>query len=75
MGALDGYYSSPVGSGDKVYMISEAGKVSVLKAGGEWELLALNDLGEETYATPAIADGRIYLRTRNTLYCFARERQ
>src|SRR5207247_372453 len=33
------------------------------------------DLSEETYATPAIADGRIYLRTRNTLYCFARERQ
>jgi hypothetical protein len=36
------------------------------------ELLALNDLQEEAYATPAIADGKLYLRTRNTLYCFAK---
>lgn len=72
-GALEGYYSSPVGADGKVYMISEAGKVSVLKAGGEMELLALNDLGEDVYATPAIAAGKIYLRTRNTLYCFAKQ--
>jgi outer membrane protein assembly factor BamB len=72
-GALDGYYSSPVGADDKVYMISQAGKVSVLKAGGDWDLLALNDLEEEVYSTPAIAAGKIYLRTRNTLYCFAKQ--
>ncbi len=72
-GALEGYYSSPVGADDKVYMISEAGKVSVLRAGPEMELLALNDLGEDVYATPAIADGKLYLRTRNTFYCFAKQ--
>ena len=71
VGALEDYYSSPVGADDKVYMISQGGKVSVLKAGAEWEVLALNDLEEETYATPAIAEGKIYLRTLNTLYCFA----
>jgi len=71
-GALEGYYSSPVGSDGKIYMISQAGKVSVLKAGPQWEVLAVNDLEEETYATPAISEGKIYLRTRNTLYCFAR---
>jgi outer membrane protein assembly factor BamB len=71
MNALDGYYSSPVGADGKVYMISEAGKVSVLKAGAEWEVLALNDLAEDTYATPAVSEGKIYLRTRTTLYCFA----
>ena len=71
MGALDGYYSSPVGADGKVYMISEAGKVSVLKAGAQWEVLAVNDMEEEAYATPAIAEGKIYLRTRTTLYCFA----
>ena len=72
-GALEGYYASPVGADGKVYMISQAGKVSVLKADRDWELLALNDLEEEAYATPAIADGKIYLRTRNTLYCFAKQ--
>jgi outer membrane protein assembly factor BamB len=70
-GALDGYYSSPVGADGKVYMISQAGKVSVLKAAGEWEILAQNDLEDEAYATPAIAGGKIYLRTRGMLYCFA----
>jgi hypothetical protein len=74
-GALEGYYSSPIGADDKVYMISQAGKVSVLKAGAGMELLALNDLEEEAYATPAIADGKLYLRTRNTLYCFAKRNE
>ena len=69
-GALDTYYSSPVGGAGKVYMISQNGKASVLKAGGEWEVLAVNDLEDECYATPAIVDNRIYLRTRGTLYCF-----
>lgn len=72
-GALEDYYSSPVGADDKVYMISQGGKASVLKAGGDWEVLAVNDLKEEAYATPAIADGKLYLRTRNTLYCFAKQ--
>lgn len=71
-GAADRYYSSPVGADDKVYLISQNGKAPVLKAGGQWEVLALNDLAEECYATPAIADGRLYVRTRGTLYCFAR---
>jgi len=45
--ALEGYYSSPVGADDKVYMISQAGKVSVLNAAGDWEILATNDLDEK----------------------------
>jgi outer membrane protein assembly factor BamB len=66
------YYASPVGADGKVFTISEEGKVTVLKAGGDWEVLAVNDLGDLCHATPAIAGGRIYLRTRNTLYCFAK---
>ena len=71
-GATDRYYSSPVGVDGKVYLISQNGKAPVLKAGGQWEVLALNDLADECYATPAIADSRLYVRTRQTLYCFAR---
>lgn len=73
-GATDRYYSSPIGVDDKVYLISQNGKASVLKAGGQWEVLALNDLADECYATPAIAGSRLYVRTRRTLYCFARPR-
>jgi hypothetical protein len=40
------------------------GKVTVLKAGGQWEVLGVNDIGEPIHATPALAGGRIYVRTR-----------
>ncbi len=70
--ALDDYYASPVATNGKVYMASMAGKVSVLKAAGEWEVLHTNDFGEDIFATPAILDGRMYVRTSKNLYCFAR---
>jgi outer membrane protein assembly factor BamB len=69
-GALDTYYSSPVGGAGKVYMSSQAGKITVLKAGPQWEVLAMNDMDDEVYATPAPVDNRLYVRTRNWLYCF-----
>jgi len=44
--ALDSYYASPVAADRKVFFVSEAGKVAVVKAGGDdWEVLAVNDLG------------------------------
>nr|MBA2527685.1 serine/threonine protein kinase [Pyrinomonadaceae bacterium] len=48
------------------------GQVSVLKAAGDWEVLKVNELDDEVFATPAIADGRIYIRHRNGLYCFGK---
>lgn len=69
-GAIDAYYSSPVAADGKIFMASEKGKVSVLKPGGSLEPIVVNDLLEDIYATPALVDGRIYLRTRGTLYCF-----
>jgi hypothetical protein len=44
--------------------------VTVLKAGAALETLAINDLGDLAYATPAIAGGRLYIRTASALYCF-----
>ena len=71
-GAIDKYFSSPVAADDKVFVIGQGGQVSVLKAAGEWEVLAVNELDDECYATPAIADGRIYIRTRSALYAFGK---
>jgi outer membrane protein assembly factor BamB len=68
--ALGEYYSSPVAGDDKVYVISGEGKVTVLRAGRQWTIAATGDLGEETYATPALSRGRVYARTREALYCF-----
>ncbi len=65
------YYSSPVGGDGKVYLISQQGDLAVLSAEPQWKVLARAKFGEDVYATPAIADGRIYVRTTGHLYCFA----
>jgi outer membrane protein assembly factor BamB len=70
-GALDFYYSSPVAADGKIYAVSQGGHLSVVKAGRDWEVLARNDMDDECFATPAVADGRIYVRTVSALYCFA----
>jgi outer membrane protein assembly factor BamB len=72
-GAISPYFASPVGADGKVYLSSENGNVVVLKAGGEWDVLQVNDMDDMIYATPAIVDNRIYLRTRGALYCFAKK--
>jgi outer membrane protein assembly factor BamB len=71
-GAIDKYFASPVGADGKVWLISQDGTVSVVEAKGEWEVLSVNALGDEVFATPAIADGRLYIRTQSMLYCFGR---
>jgi outer membrane protein assembly factor BamB len=67
-GALEDYYASPIGADGKVYIASEHGKVVVLRAAGDWEVLAINDFDSDIYATPAISESRMYIRTRNALY-------
>lgn len=68
--ALEEYYASPVAADGKIFLVSASGKVTVLKADAQWEILAMNDLDEEVWATPAIAGSNLYIRTRNALYSF-----
>jgi outer membrane protein assembly factor BamB len=68
--ALEEYYASPVAADGKIFLISASGKVTVLKADAQWEIVALNDLDEEVWATPAIAGNNLYIRTRSSLYAF-----
>jgi outer membrane protein assembly factor BamB len=67
-GALEDYYASPIGVDGKVYIASEHGKVVVLRAAGDWEILAINEFDSDIYATPAISEGKMYIRTGNALY-------
>lgn len=70
-GEADKYYASPVAADGKIYITSHTGKVSVLKAGPGQELLAVNDVEEEVLATPALVDGRVLIRTKGAVYCYA----
>ena len=64
------YYASPVTGDNKVYLADEKGHVSVISSYAEWKTLHDADFGEGIYGTPAIVDGRIYLRTNGHLHCF-----
>jgi hypothetical protein len=69
-GALGGYSSSPVMAEGRIYFASEEGKGAVVRAGREWTVIQVNDLAEGMYATPALSEGKIFLRTAEALYCF-----
>jgi outer membrane protein assembly factor BamB len=66
-GGGTGFTASPVAAGGRLYFTSEDGDVHVVKAGESFELLAVNPLGEVAMATPAIAEGVLYFRTRSRL--------
>ncbi len=64
----EAYSASPVAADGKLYFTSEEGDIHVVKAGPEYELLATNPMGEVCLATPAIADGMIFVRTAKHLF-------
>jgi hypothetical protein len=61
------YTASPVAADGKVYLFDETGETVVLAAGRDPLVLARNDLGVRTIASPAVSDGRIYVRTDSQL--------
>ncbi len=63
-----GYSSSPVLAGERLYITDEDGRTFVLAPGNEFKLLGENELGESVMATPAIAEGVLYIRGRNHLF-------
>lgn len=69
VGAGGSYFASPVCGDGKVYVAGENGIVVVLKNSADYQELASNDLGESILATPAIADGRLFIRTRTRVLC------
>lgn len=65
VGGAGGYFASPVCAGGELFNVSKQGEVVVVSASEKYELLGKTKLGldEKVHATPAIADGRMYLRT------------
>ena len=71
--AIDGYTASPVAADGRIVFASESGKLTVVRAGAEWEELTTHDLGETIYASPALAGDRVYVRTTDAIWCFGPE--
>ncbi|HZN12557.1 MAG TPA: hypothetical protein VFC61_12815, partial [Blastocatellia bacterium] len=67
------FKASPVGAQGKLYLATEEGDVVVVKMGEKFEVLATNTLTDQVFiATPAIAEGSLYLRSQEALYCIRR---
>lgn len=69
--ALGDYYASLVAANGRIYVTSQRGMMSVVRAGDAFEVLAHNDLGEVTQATPAVVGDVMYVRTASHLHAFS----
>lgn len=67
------HYASPVIADGKLFTTAGAGQISVLSVGADPEILAVNDMEDSVYATPAIVAGTIYVRTHSALFAFRSE--
>lgn len=65
------YFASPVYGDGKIYIAAENGVIVVLRDGPALDILAINDMGSPVLGTPAISNGRLFVRTRSGLFCLA----
>jgi outer membrane protein assembly factor BamB len=62
------FSASPVTAEGRIYFQNESGAMFVVKASSVYELLATNELGEKTLASPAVIDGALFIRGENHLF-------
>lgn len=67
--ADDGFDSSAILVGDRIYIADKAGNMYIVRASAAYEEVGKLKLGEASYATPAYLDKRMYVRTPEQLYC------
>jgi outer membrane protein assembly factor BamB len=71
LNGISGFFSSPVGAGDHVYLLGKNGVTVVIKSGPKFEVVATNTLQDNFSASPAIVGNEIYLRGYKNLYCIS----
>ncbi|HXG66994.1 MAG TPA: PQQ-binding-like beta-propeller repeat protein [Blastocatellia bacterium] len=66
------FKASPIGANGKLYLATEEGDVVILKMGEKFEVVATNTLADQVFiASPVIAQGELFLRSQNHLYCIS----
>ena len=63
------FSASPFEAAGNVYFLSDRGVTTIIRPGPEFSVIAKNELGEDCYASPAVSQGRIYIRGESNLYC------
>ncbi len=69
-GATGNVYASPVAADGKILLTTLSGKIAVVDAIRDLDVLAVNDMNEKCYATPAVFDNNVFVRTEKAIYCF-----
>ncbi len=69
LGSVD-VTASPLMAGDEILAIADKGQFFAFKAGREFELVRKGDIGEPVSASPALVDGKLYIRGASHLFCF-----
>jgi outer membrane protein assembly factor BamB len=66
------YRASPLAADGRIYFLNTQGLTTVVAASPRFSRLAENQLDEETFASPIVSDGHIFIRGRKTLYCLGK---
>jgi outer membrane protein assembly factor BamB len=69
--AITGFYASPIGVKDRIYLAGRNGATVVLQRSNELNILATNKLDDNFDASPAVVGNELFLRGRRHLYCLA----
>jgi outer membrane protein assembly factor BamB len=69
----ESYTASPVAADGRLYFAAEQGDIRVVKAGPEFELLAVNTVDDYVMATPAISNGVLFVRTQHDLIALGKK--
>jgi outer membrane protein assembly factor BamB len=69
----ESYTASPIAADQRLYFTSEQGQVRVVKAGPEFQLLAVNEIGDVCMATPAISNGMLFVRSQHFLFALGQK--
>ncbi|MBM4092218.1 MAG: hypothetical protein FJ276_22740, partial [Planctomycetes bacterium] len=70
-----GFSSSPILVGDRVYIADRSGAVQIFRMSDTFELLAVSEMEEDVYATPAFVGERIYVRGVTHLFCIGADQK
>jgi outer membrane protein assembly factor BamB len=68
---VDTYFASPVAADGKLFTASHRGRLAVIDPGADWSVVSVCNLAETIWATPALAEGLVIVRTESALYAFA----
>ncbi len=68
------FWASPWVSGNRVFCVDTSGATHVLAGGKDFRVLGINEIDEQTWSTPAVANGALFFRTASRLYCIASKR-